>query len=137
MTEELRWGLFRHTEGDRARWTLPGAQSLVNLCRRQQVGTLVDLDLNTCTAAVELIVKEMLDELRLVYFAPADTRDAGFLETEHFGVRFPQASRALRPHRGVATLVARHAVGLPGRLVALTEMSPVAVDVRPDPPGDR
>ena len=90
MTEELRWGLFRHTEGDRARWTLPGAQSLVNLCRRQQVGTLVDLDLNTCTAAVTLIVKEMLDELRLVYFAPADTRDAGFLETEHFGVRFPK-----------------------------------------------
>ncbi len=31
----------------------------------------------------------MLHQLRLVYFTPADTRDAGFLETDHFGVRFP------------------------------------------------
>ncbi|MGH3469979.1 MAG: hypothetical protein ACRDQF_19845, partial [Thermocrispum sp.] len=82
VTEELRWALFRHTEGDRSRWTLPRAQSLINLCRRQQADSLVDLDVTTCTLAIRMMVKEMLDELRLVYFAPADTRDAGFLETE-------------------------------------------------------
>ena len=36
------------------------------------------------------IAKEMLHELRLVYFTPAETKDAGFIETDHFGVRFDQ-----------------------------------------------
>jgi integrase len=31
----------------------------------------------------------MLHELRLVYFTPAQAKQAGFLETEHFGVLFP------------------------------------------------
>jgi integrase len=31
----------------------------------------------------------MLHHLRLIYFTPAQARDAGFLETGHFGVRFP------------------------------------------------
>ena len=35
------------------------------------------------------IAKEILHELRLVYFTPAEAKDAGFLETEHFGVLFP------------------------------------------------
>jgi hypothetical protein len=36
------------------------------------------------------IVKEILNELRLVYFTPDETKDAGFIETDHFGVRFDQ-----------------------------------------------
>ena len=36
------------------------------------------------------IVKEILHELRLVYLTPAETKDAGFIETDHFGVRFDQ-----------------------------------------------
>jgi integrase len=31
----------------------------------------------------------MLHLLRLAYFTPAGTREAGFIETDHFGVRFP------------------------------------------------
>ena len=89
VTEELRWGVFRHTEGDRSRWALPTVQGLVNRCREQKIDSLVDLSLGDCPPQVKLIATEMLHELRLVYFAPADTRDAGFLETEHFGVRFP------------------------------------------------
>jgi integrase len=38
-----------------------------------------------------MIVGEILDDLRLVYFSPQDTRDAGFIEAEHFGRRFPHA----------------------------------------------
>ncbi|WP_262706086.1 MULTISPECIES: hypothetical protein [Streptomyces] len=30
----------------------------------------------------------MLHYLRLVYFGRQDTKDAGFIETDHFGVRF-------------------------------------------------
>lgn len=31
----------------------------------------------------------MLHHLRLIYFTLSETRDAGFIETDHFGVRFP------------------------------------------------
>ena len=89
MKAELQWGLFKHTEGDRSRWVLPWVQSLVNTCRQHQLDSLVDLDVDSCNNFSKLIATEILHELRLVYFAPADTRDAGFLETEHFGVRFP------------------------------------------------
>ena len=32
----------------------------------------------------------MLHDLRLAYFTPQASRDAGFIETDHFGVRFPE-----------------------------------------------
>ena len=35
------------------------------------------------------IAKEILHELRLVYFTREQAKEAGFLETEHFGVLFP------------------------------------------------
>lgn len=89
LKAELQWGLVKHTEGDRSRWVLPWVQSLINTCRRLQLDSLVDLDLASCNDFSTLITKEMLHELRLVYFTPADTREAGFLEAEHFGVRFP------------------------------------------------
>ncbi|MCQ9179785.1 hypothetical protein KMT30_12245 [Streptomyces sp. IBSBF 2953] len=34
----------------------------------------------------------MQQALRKIYFTPSDTRDAGYIETEHFGVRFPHRS---------------------------------------------
>jgi integrase len=89
MKAELQWGLFRHTSGDHSRWVLSWVQSLVNTCRQGQLDSLADLDVDGCNDFSRLIAREILHELRLVYFAPAGTRDAGFLETEHFGVRFP------------------------------------------------
>lgn len=41
-------------------------------------------------AFTSAITREILHELRLVYFTPAQARDAGFLETGHFGVAFPR-----------------------------------------------
>ncbi len=35
-----------------------------------------------------LVAREMLHDLRLAYFTPQTSRDAGFIETDHFGVRF-------------------------------------------------
>lgn len=35
---------------------------------------------------------QMQQPLRKIYFTPSDTRDAGYIETEHFGVRFPHRS---------------------------------------------
>src|SRR5207248_3153406 len=77
VTEELRWGVFRHTEGDRSRWALPTVQGLVNRCREQKIDSLVDLSLGDCPPRVKLIATEMLHELRLVYFAPTGATGNG------------------------------------------------------------
>jgi len=55
------------------------------------VNSLVDFEFGAggSPAFTGAIAKEILHELRLVYFTPAEARDAGFLETEHFGVLFP------------------------------------------------
>src|SRR5258708_13927964 len=90
MKAELQWGLFRHTSGDHSRWVLSWVQSLVNTCRQGQLDSLADLDVGGCNDFSRLIAREILHELRLVYFPPARTPDAAFLETEHCGVRFPQ-----------------------------------------------
>jgi hypothetical protein len=61
-------------------------------CREHEVETLLGFPLGAGGSAyfTGAIVKEMLHELRLVYFTPAETKDAGFIETYHFGVRFDQ-----------------------------------------------
>lgn len=87
---EIQWGMFIHTQRTRpTRWDVGWLRGLVNTCRARDVGSLVDLDLGGCTAFTGAIAKEILHELRLVYFTPAEAKDAGFLETDHFGVRFP------------------------------------------------
>jgi integrase len=90
---ELQWGLFMHTQRPRAtRWGLGWIQKLVNTCRAHSVNSLVDLDLGDCSSFTASIAKEILHDLRLVYFTPEQAKDGGFLETEHFGIRFPHRS---------------------------------------------
>jgi len=90
LRAEIQWGLFVHTQRSRpTRWDLGWIQGMANACRERDMNSLVDLDLDDVTAFSSAIVREMLHELRLVYFTPADSREAGFLETDHFGVRFP------------------------------------------------
>ena len=38
-----------------------------------------------------MISREVISGLRCVYYSPNDTKDAGFIETDHFGRRFPAA----------------------------------------------
>jgi hypothetical protein len=88
LIAELRWGLYRHTQRPQTRWRLSDLQALINDCRRWQINSLADLDVDACGHAARGIVLEIMHELRLVYFTPADTREAGFIDTDHFGVRF-------------------------------------------------
>jgi integrase len=88
LSAELRWGLFRHTQRPDTRWRLADLQRLINDCRGRQINSLADLDVDALAHATRGIVLEMLHELRLVYFTPDDTREAGFIDTDHFGVRF-------------------------------------------------
>lgn len=85
---ELKWGLFIHARRARpARWDLAHIRTLVARCRTLDLDSLTGytFDGGGSTGA---IAKEILHELRLVYFTPAQAKDAGFLETGHFGVRF-------------------------------------------------
>jgi integrase len=88
---EIQWGMFMHTRRARpTRWDIGWLRSLVAACREQDAGSLIDLQLSGGgTQQTRAIVKEILHELRLVYFTPDQAKDAGFLETEHFGVLFP------------------------------------------------
>jgi integrase len=89
---EIQWGLFMHTQRARpSRWDLGWIRALVTTCRALEVNSLVDFEFGTggSAAFTGAIAKEILHELRLVYFTPDEAKDAGFLETEHFGVLFP------------------------------------------------
>ncbi|GAA3819077.1 hypothetical protein GCM10022403_060610 [Streptomyces coacervatus] len=90
---EIQWTMFRHAHeyAEGGRWPLSWIQHLADDCREQDVNSLADLDLDACRQHPRMIAKKMLDYLRLVYFTREDTKDAGFLETDHFGVRFPES----------------------------------------------
>jgi hypothetical protein len=86
---EIRWGLFAHTQRQRhTRWDTGWVQALANTCRARGTGSLTELDLSSCTTFAVLVAREILHDLRLAYFTPETSRDAGFIETDHFGVRF-------------------------------------------------
>ncbi|MGW1658392.1 tyrosine-type recombinase/integrase [Streptomyces atratus] len=90
---EIQWAMFHHTQTPTqgTNWALPWIQHLAETCRTTKADSLADLDLDTCNRLVRQVGTAMLGYLRLVYFTREDTKDAGFIETEHFGVRFPHA----------------------------------------------
>ncbi|MFE2717865.1 tyrosine-type recombinase/integrase [Streptomyces mirabilis] len=90
LRAEIQWSMFAHTQQQRhGRWDVGWVQKLVNLARERDAGSLTDLDLEDFPRFHTNIVKRMLHYLRLVYFTPELSREAGFIETEHFGIRFP------------------------------------------------
>ncbi len=88
---EIRWGLFAHTRRQRhTRWDTAWVQALASTCRARGIASVTELDLSACARMQAMMAREMLHDLRLAYFTPEASRDAGFIETSHFGVRFPQ-----------------------------------------------
>jgi integrase len=95
---EIQWGMFSHSQqASPTRWECSGLQHLANLCSAARVTSLFDLALAGAgrpdvsghnDARVRMMIGEIVDGLRRVYYSPADTREAGFVETEHFGRRF-------------------------------------------------
>jgi integrase len=116
---EIKWGLFIHTQRARpTRWDLCWIQSLVTTCRALEVNSLVDFEFGAGGSApfTSAITREILHELRLVYFTPAEAKEAGFLETEHFGVLFPRRMSHIDltavPQRWLRDLTWDHLAGL-------------------------
>jgi len=89
LRAEIQWLLCRRTQQpDGRQWTLMQVQSLVNQCRGRDLNSLTEADLSTFPELAARAGKGMITQLRLIYYTRADTRRAGFLETDHFGVRF-------------------------------------------------
>lgn len=96
---EFQWGLWSHASMRHpSRWSYAGMQSFLERCRLTQVSSVVELlevgRMPAGTAPMHshqrMILRELTDGLRRVYFSPSDTRDAGFIETEHFGRKMHQ-----------------------------------------------
>ncbi|MGH8275392.1 MAG: tyrosine-type recombinase/integrase, partial [Steroidobacteraceae bacterium] len=83
VAAEIKWGLFTHTQRARPqRWDIGWLRSVVTTCRAADLESLAGFDSDRdCPKVPATIVREIQRELRLVYYTPADTRDAGFLET--------------------------------------------------------
>lgn len=93
LRAEIQWGLHSHGQGEqRLAWALPWIQSMLELCHHRRFESLLDVDLADCKDHVRRMIREIIKELQLVYYSPADTKSAGYIETEHFGVRFSRRS---------------------------------------------
>ncbi|MCY0945673.1 tyrosine-type recombinase/integrase [Streptomyces antarcticus] len=91
---EIKWAAFQHTQVpvEGAWWLLLDIQHLADHCLRVRANSLADLDLGALKTGPRRIAGRMLEYLRLVYFSREDTKDAGFIEAAHFGVRMPHRS---------------------------------------------
>ncbi|MFD0226603.1 tyrosine-type recombinase/integrase [Streptomyces hirsutus] len=87
---EIQWCMFQRTQMkvEAGHWPLTWIQQLVAVSREQEVSSLADLELDRMQNIPALMAKGMLRMLRLVYFTREDTKDAGYIETEHYGVKF-------------------------------------------------
>jgi integrase len=95
---EFKWGLNAHAHStDPSRWDLCYLQRLVNIIRGRGDNELADYQADgwvdgdgksDVEQRVSQIGREIINGLRTVYFSPSDTKDAGFIETDHFGRRF-------------------------------------------------
>lgn len=100
ISAEIKWGLHAHTDREhRSVWSSQAIQQFANLCRRSGVTSMAELAPGTpsreafdrlhSSTTIRMIISEIGEGLRLVYFSPGDMRRAGFIETEYFGRRFP------------------------------------------------
>lgn len=98
---EIQWGMFAHTQqANPTRWSPSALQHMIACCLEGKVASLFDLPqvgrmhtpqlANHTDARVRMIVGEIVAGLWCVYYSPADTREAGFIETDHFGRRFAE-----------------------------------------------
>ncbi len=93
LQAELQWGMYVHGQQPVTVWHLTWVQSLADECQRHDVASLAGLEASVFRRAYhQRMVQEMQQALRKIYFTSSDTRDAGYIETEHFGVCFPRRS---------------------------------------------
>ena len=77
---EIQWGLFARTRRGRpTRWDLAWIRALISTCRALDADSLIGFEFGAGASAgfTGAIAKEILHELRLVYFTPPRPRTPG------------------------------------------------------------
>ncbi|MFE0654615.1 hypothetical protein ACFVZH_39535 [Streptomyces sp. NPDC059534] len=88
---EFQWGLFAHTQqASRHGWHMNELRAAVRFLQDHRVASLFDLASAGEPVPTRFagLLRETSTELRIVYFTPEETKEAGYIETERFGVRF-------------------------------------------------
>jgi integrase len=98
---EIQWGMYAHGQlHNPPRWDYNSLQHLAIVCRASKVTSLFDLAEGRPRRTrlpghsdrhIEMITFGIVESLWCVYYGPDDTREAGFIETDHFGRRFPNS----------------------------------------------
>ena len=98
---EIQWAMSAHAQArSPSRWDYGALQHLAILCQAGDVTSLFGLPRRgpgplappgRNDSRVAMIAYEIAEGLRCVYYSPCDSRDAGFIETDHFGRRFSHA----------------------------------------------
>ena len=114
---ELQWGMEAHARPrEHTKWCVPWLRELARLCREGDLDCLAGIDLSARPSRIRMIVGEILNGLRAVYYTKGDSKQAGFIETDHFGRRFPGTESyydlAGVPQRWLRDLLWDHMAGL-------------------------
>ncbi len=90
VAAEIRYGLLAHTQREtHTIWDLRWVQLVVDAARAGGVRSLLSDEVSVEDVhGCHMVLREIRRELQLVYFTPAGTKEAGYIESEHFGVRF-------------------------------------------------
>ena len=99
LRAEIQWGMFAHTQKACGNWELAPLQGLANYCREHGLRSLTDLGPEQETALrmavsreAPLIARTIADGLRPLYLTSDETRELGYVLTEHFGRKIPGRS---------------------------------------------
>ncbi|WP_370357326.1 tyrosine-type recombinase/integrase [Catenulispora sp. MAP12-49] len=86
---EIKWAMFRVAQlsSEVRLWPVPWIQHLADACREQDVNSLLDLDVPKLRTTIRPPAREMTKQLRQIYISRDDTKDAGYIDTAHYGVR--------------------------------------------------
>jgi integrase len=89
---EIQWGMHAHAQSrNPPRWAPGSLQGLAILCQASKAASLADLDQAALAGHARMIVLGITESLQCVYYSPEETREAGFIETDHFGRRFGES----------------------------------------------
>ena len=99
LRAEIQWGMHAHTRTAHICWELPWLQVLANHCRQLGIRSLTQLAAGDDSALARAVVREapavvreIVRGLQVLYVAPEETREQGYILTSHFGRRLPGRS---------------------------------------------
>lgn len=86
---EVCWAMIAHARRpDSSHWPLLWIQEVADRAREQRVGSLYETEFQPVSRRCRLVVTGMRHELKLIYVSATESRELGYLDTEHFGVKY-------------------------------------------------